>query len=145
LIEEEIEGAVTEAADRIGHDITDYTVTPIFPGRPEARGYHLFVIEFSEPIEEGRIETFARALDAGLSARNQDYREHRSGDFGMAPPVVRAVRPGAFADWMKARGRSGGQNKVPRVIHDVALFRSLEESLRHTDATCDHAAEPPVQ
>lgn len=96
LIEEEIEGAVTEAADRIGHDITDYTVTPIFPGRPEARGYHLFVIEFSEPIEEGRIETFAHALDAGLSARNQDYREHRSGDFGMAPPRRAGGKAGRF-------------------------------------------------
>ena len=33
----------------------------------------------------------------------------------------------SIAAWMKARGRFGGQNKVPRVINDSELFRGLAQ------------------
>ncbi len=32
------------------------------------------------------------------------------------------MTPGGFAAWMKARGKLGGQNKVPRVIADADDF-----------------------
>ncbi len=43
----------------------------------------------------------------------------------MKAPEICAVAPGAFAAWMKSRGRLGGQNKVPRVINDTDLFDGL--------------------
>jgi hypothetical protein len=43
----------------------------------------------------------------------------------MAAPRIVAARPGAFAAWMRHRGKLGGQNKVPRVITDDALFSGL--------------------
>ena len=43
----------------------------------------------------------------------------------MAPPRILAAAPGSFADWMRSRGKLGGQNKVPRVITDDALFSGL--------------------
>jgi hypothetical protein len=43
----------------------------------------------------------------------------------MRPPRVVLVRAGGFADWMRARGKLGGQNKVPRVIADPALLADL--------------------
>jgi hypothetical protein len=64
-------------------------------------------------------------LDAQLAARNDDYRAHRAQGFGLAAPRVEAVAPGFFAQWMKSRGRLGGQNKVPRVINDPDLFAEL--------------------
>ena len=48
----------------------------------------------------------------------------------MDPPRVLAVHPGTFAAWMKARGQIGGQHKVPRVIHDQALFEALDQFIR---------------
>ena len=53
----------------------------------------------------------------------------RSPAIGMAPPQVRAAPPGTFTAWMKARGKLGGQNKVPRVITNAALWASLEAEL----------------
>ena len=44
---------------------------------------------------------------------------------GMAAPEVRPVPAGAFAGWMKAHGKLGGQHKVPRVITDSAVFADL--------------------
>ena len=43
----------------------------------------------------------------------------------MDPPRIVLARPGLFTDWMRARGRLGGQNKVPRVINDARLLASL--------------------
>ena len=43
-------------------------------------------------------------------------------------------RKGCFGRWMKARGRLGGQNKVPRVIADPGLLASL----------LDAAGAPPI-
>ena len=61
---------------------------------------------------------------------------HRAGGFGLRPPEVIALRPGGFAEWMRRRGRLGSQNKVPRVIADLALFadlRAFTEANRQSD------------
>jgi hypothetical protein len=131
LIEEEIEGAVTEAAAAIGGEVTDFAVGPLFPRTVKERGGHLFIVEFSRPVDVEQIGLFAKKLDQSLSARNSDYNAHRSGGFGMAAPRVLIAGSGAFAAWMKKRGQLGGQHKVPRVIADDASLRSLEDFMRH--------------
>ncbi len=128
LIGEEIERAVTRAAEAIGADVVDYSVGPLFGATPAERGGHLYVVEFAAEVPDAhRLEHFARTIDDALSAMNQDYRDHRAGGFGMLPPRIQAVVPGSFAEWMRQRGRLGGQNKVPRVINDAALFQSLRD------------------
>jgi hypothetical protein len=125
LIGEELEAAVSVAAGSIGRAVTDWTVTAQVGAPPAGRGYHLYLVEFTTPANPGDVGTFAAALDAELAKRNLDYAAHRSGGYGMDPPIVRPLPPGSFAAWMKARGKMGGQNKVPRVIHDAALFASV--------------------
>src|SRR5262249_47574476 len=127
---EEIETAVASAGAKINTQVSDYTVTALFPSHAKARGRHLYIVEFSDPVDELQLITFAGALDASLAGHNQDYQDHRAGDFGMDPPRVLAVPPGTFAAWMKARGQIGGQHKVPRVIHDQALFEALDQFLQ---------------
>ena len=130
LIAEEIETAVASAAAEINTQVSDYTVTALFPSHAKARGRHLYIVEFSDPVDESQLIAFAGVLDASLARQNQDYQDHRAGDFGMDPPRVLAVQPGTFAAWMKARGQIGGQHKVPRVIHDQALFEALDQFIR---------------
>lgn len=128
LIGEEIEAAVATAASAIGRDVTDFTAGAIVPGAnaDAAAGGHLYICEFEgESPGFDDLARFAASLDARLAALNEDYAVHRAGDFGMAPPKVVAARPGAFAAWMQSRGKLGGQNKVPRVITDDALFLAL--------------------
>ncbi len=119
LIDAELEASVTEAARAIGADITDFSVGPVFPDAAEARGRHRFVVEFARPPDGAAVERFAERLDAALCAENDDYAAHRREGFGMLPPQVVAVPPGRFAAWMKARGKLGGQHKVPRVVGDA--------------------------
>ncbi len=126
LIGEEIEDAVAEAADEQGLAVTDFSVGAVYPESAGELGGHLFIVEFETSAPEGATNVFAKAIDDKLRARNDDYRAHRSEGFGMHAPQVRPVAPGTFAKWMKARGRMGGQNKVPRIINDQQLFADLE-------------------
>jgi GH3 auxin-responsive promoter len=126
LIDAEIEEAVTAAAAKVGATVVDYSVGPVFSAARGERGRHQYIVEFAEPVSEpARIEDFAAALDAALTATNEDYAAHRAGGFGLDAPCVVVLRPGAFAAWMKERGRLGGQNKVPRIINDETLLADL--------------------
>ena len=127
LIDEEIERAITSAAQAIEAELADYVVGPLFPGSPGERGRHLFIVEFGKTHDQTAMAHFTETLDRVLAAENDDYREHRAQGFGMAPPAVLAAKAGMFAAWMNARGKLGGQHKVPRIINDQALLSELRE------------------
>jgi hypothetical protein len=126
LIAEEIETGVADAASAIGADVTDFAVGAIFKGPDNPRDGHLWVVEFKKIPDKTRIEKFASVLDETLLRLNDDYRVHRSVEFGIAPPAIKTIAPGSFAAWMKSRGKLGGQNKVPRVINDRELWENLQ-------------------
>ncbi|PWC41145.1 GH3 auxin-responsive promoter family protein [Azospirillum sp. TSO22-1] len=129
LIGEEIERAVTEAAEAVGTAVTDFAVGPVFAQGTGTPGGHLYVVEFADPAAAGpRLAEVAARIDGRLSALNDDYRAHRAGGFGMDAPRVELAPPGTFAAWMRARGKLGGQNKVPRVITDADLLASLRRA-----------------
>lgn len=130
LIEEEIVRAVADAAAASGTGVVDFTVGAIYPGADERLGRHRFIVEFAPPVSGETAAGFARRLDAALSGLNEDYAVHRAGDVQMGPPEVIAAAPGTFAAWMKARGRLGAQNKVPRVLADPAMLEELSRFSR---------------
>ncbi len=128
LTGEEIEHAISQAAEAIGANVADFAAGAVFPDVSDSRGGHAFVVEFNAPAPGShQIEAFAQALDSGLSRRNDDYRAHRCRGFGLRPPEVIAIHRGTFAAWMKQRGQLGGQHKVPRIINDQALFEDLRQ------------------
>ena len=71
------------------------------------------------------LSRFLAVLDETLSSRNDDYKGHRAGGFGLDAPRLIAVSRGTFEAWMKSRGQLGGQHKVPRIVADEKLFASL--------------------
>jgi hypothetical protein len=132
LIGEEIDNGIEAAAAAIDRHVSDYTVMATFPSAPDQRGGHLFMVEFSTRVDEARLAAFARRLDETLCSENQDYRDHRSAGFGMMPPCVAALAPGSFAGWLEAEGRLGGQNKVPRVLHDPGVIHRLRDFFKRS-------------
>lgn len=128
LIVEEIERALTQACESTGASIREFHAGPMFPKGPSEIGYHRYYIEFArEPLS---LESFTRRLDMELSKRNEDYRAHRAGDLTIAPPEVIALPKGAFADWMRSRGKLGGQHKVLRLDNTGRIGESLEDWAR---------------
>jgi hypothetical protein len=115
LISEEVEAAVVTAASAAGTSVLDFHVGPVFPTAPGLPGRHRWFVEFAENLRPAALAHFARELDAVLGRLNEDYLAHRAGDLAIRAPEVCAVPRGGFADWMRSRGRLGGQNKVPRM------------------------------
>jgi hypothetical protein len=110
----ELERAVGAAAAAHNCEVREFTVLPEYPDARRPTGRHAWLIEFVVPPPD--LRAFARTIDASIQGRNHDYRLHRAGDRQLRPPVVRLVRRGAFYNWMKRRGRLGGQHQVPRIV-----------------------------
>ena len=126
----EVERAVAEAAKAIDATVTDFAAGSVFPEETGARGGHLYIVELGpqpggQGLDADCHARFAERLDATLRRLNDDYAAHRSGGYGLDAARVRILAPGGFAAWMKSRGKLGGQNKVPRIVNDPALFAAL--------------------
>jgi hypothetical protein len=112
LIIENAEAAITNACNKTGAIITNFTAAPVY-FKDEEKGRHEWVIEFSkEPDDQ---DHFISVLDNTLKELNSDYEAKRYKDMALQKPLVKKVPPGTFYNWMKRKGKLGGQNKVPRL------------------------------
>lgn len=126
VIGEHIEQAMAHAQREVPCRVAEFTAGPRY-STPEAPvPGHDYVIEFEAPPAD--LDAFARALDAAMRQQSHDYDVKRIGDVGMTPLKVHPVARGTFVAWMKARGKLGGQNKVPR----CANHRDYVEQLLQT-------------
>lgn len=130
LILEEIEAAILYASKEQGIEVKEYSVGAVYPQSEGELGRHRFYIElekeFSNSSHGVNTEKFINDIDKILSEKNEDYRAHRAEGFGLSVPEVVFVSQGKFSEWMKSRGKLGGQHKVPRIISDTNLFSTLE-------------------
>ena len=102
--------------------IQDFTAAPVYM-TDKAQGAHEWLIEFSQPPEN--MEHFAQVLDSELKKVNSDYEAKRTGDLSLKMPIVKAVPQGTFYNWLKKRGKLGGQHKVPRLSNDRKLVDEI--------------------
>lgn len=112
VVVENAERAIAEAADRTGALINNFTAAPKYFSHNE-RASHEWVVEFENEPDD--LDEFARILDETLRRNNSDYDAKRYKDMALQSPIVHKAPVGTFYDWMKKRGKLGGQNKVPRL------------------------------
>lgn len=117
VIIENAETALTTACEATGATISDYTAAPVYMGSSSTeqikRGGHEWVIEFSTPPDNP--DAFVEILDDTLRKINSDYDAKRSFNIALIRPIVHMVPTGTFYEWMKHKGKLGGQHKVPRL------------------------------
>ena len=115
LIIENAEGALQTACLATGATIRDYTAGPVFL-TAGTKGGHEWLIEFeNQPTDQ---ELFNTILDQKLRELNSDYDAKRQKDLALVAPQVHVMPDGTFYNWMKKRGKLGGQNKVPRLANE---------------------------
>jgi len=107
--------AIKEACKQTGAIIDNYTAAPIYFSQ-ESKGSHEWIIEFIE--SPPNKELFVEILDTTLRSVNSDYDAKRYKNLALEKPQVHFAERGTFYDWMKSRGKLGGQNKVPRLSND---------------------------
>jgi len=118
-----IEQAVAHACEQTRAAVTDYTVSPRYPTPEQPVPGHRWIVEFDRAPADNAA--FMRAADESIRRENEDYDTHRTDDFGLQPPRLVPVAPGTFYEWMKRRGKLGGQHKVPRVASTPAMADEL--------------------
>jgi hypothetical protein len=122
LMIENAEAAITMACAETGSIIRDFTAAPIYL-QENSPGGHEWIIEFEKHPES--IDNFAFLLDNHLKNLNSDYEAKRTGDMAIAMPKIKACKDGAFYNWLKEKGKLGGQNKVPRLCNDRKIIEEL--------------------
>lgn len=134
VIEKELTDALTKVCHGYDWRVVNFHVAPLFVNSltGQQRGRHEWWIE----LRPGTVVTptgpvLETALDAELQRLNDDYEAKRKGG-GMEPPIVRLVMPGIFEQWMRTKGKWGGQNKMPRCRSDRAIADELAQIARFT-------------
>jgi len=115
LIIENAEKAISMACIQTNSEIKDYTAAPAYMEGGK-KGSHEWVVEFSKAPKDLRI--FVEILDQTLREVNSDYDAKRSYDLVLESPQVLVAPQGTFYAWMRARGKLGGQHKVPRLSNN---------------------------
>ena len=89
----------------------------------EGKCRHQWVVEFSR--EPDSLALFARILDDSLQQVNSDYEAKRYKDITLQPLELIKARPGVFNDWLKQKGKLGGQHKVPRLCNNRDIIEQV--------------------
>jgi len=122
LIIENAEQALKSTCKKTGAEIKDYTAGPIFMVDKE-KGAHEWVIEFRTLPKE--INYFTELLDNALKSLNSDYEAKRYNNTTLKMPKVHIARENLFYDWLKLKGKLGGQHKIPRLSNKRDYIEEL--------------------
>ena len=114
IIVENAETAIARACEITGAVIDNFTAAPIYL-KEGKKGRHEWIVEFKIPPTDP--DQFARILDETLRSINSDYDAKRAHNLALVEPKVHSAGEGTFYNWMKRRGKLGGQNKVPRLAN----------------------------
>lgn len=118
------ERAIAHACAVTDSKVREYTAAPIFLDKEDHAG-HEWLIEFEK--EPHSIHDFTQALDSKLKEVNSDYEAKRHKDIALKMPRVQSVPGNTFYNWLKVKGKLGGQHKVPRLSNDRKV---VDEILR---------------
>lgn len=122
LIVDNAEKGLAAACQATGAQIQDYTAAPIFMNA-QGKCSHQWVIEFSRAPES--IEQFTDILDRSLQEINSDYEAKRYKDITLQKLEIVVARKGLFNDWLKQKGKLGGQHKVPRLSNNRTYIEEI--------------------
>jgi len=130
VIIENAEAAITAACNRTSARVKEFTAGPVYMG-DGSRGRHEWVIEFEKVPEDKSL--FAEVLDQTLREVNSDYDAKRYKDMALLAPLIHWAEPGTFYEWMRTRGKLGGQNKVPRLSNNRTYLEDILKLMHEKD------------
>lgn len=114
LMVENADKALAEACHQTAASINDYTAAPIY--MEEGSGGHEWLIEFENAPDN--FEKFKHIFDSELKRINSDYEAKRYNNYILKEPKIISVPKDTFKNWLKQKGKLGGQHKVPRLSNN---------------------------
>ncbi|HMP98893.1 MAG TPA: GH3 auxin-responsive promoter family protein [Cyclobacteriaceae bacterium] len=129
VIVENAEQAITRACDLTGAVIDNFTAGPVYLDQGK-KGGHEWIIEFKQ--QPSSLADFTHILDETLRKINSDYDAKRSHDLALLAPIVHSAKVNTFYNWMKQRGKLGGQHKVPRLANTREYLDDILKMISET-------------
>ncbi|HEY1060838.1 MAG TPA: GH3 auxin-responsive promoter family protein [Daejeonella sp.] len=124
VICEEVEHAILSVAGQEGVEITEFTVAPQVSPEDGSLPYHEWYVEFAKAPED--MDSFSLKVDLALQKKNTYYYDLVEGKV-LRPLIMHKLEKDAFRNYMKSKGKLGGQNKVPRLSNDRHIANELNE------------------
>lgn len=133
LIVDNAENGLKAACEATGAQIREYTAAPVYM---DAHGKcrHQWLIEFAKEPES--LTDFAHILDLKLQEINSDYEAKRYKDITLQHLEIIPARKHLFDDWLKSKGKLGGQHKIPRLSNTrtyIDEMLSMNDSAKPED------------
>lgn len=124
VIIDNAENAFKIACERTGAVISEYTGGPIYM-KDNQKGAHEWIVEFEKVPDD--LDHFISLFDVALKTINSDYEAKRHKNLSLEIPHLIVAPKGLFYEWMKRKGKIGGQNKIPRLSNDRQYLEELIE------------------
>lgn len=129
LIVDNTDKAIAIAAQKTQSIINEYTAAPVYFSDAQ-NGAHEWLIEFEKPPVN--IDYFAFELDCALKSLNSDYEAKRQKDIALRMPIIRIVQKNIFNNWLRQKGKLGGQHKVPRLANNRMYVDELLKFMQYS-------------
>lgn len=114
--------AIAMASERTNAVVNDYTAAPVYFSENN-NGAHEWLIEFEKDPDD--LELFITELDKALKNINSDYEAKRHKNIALRMPIVHKLPKGTFMEWLRRKGKLGGQHKVPRLSNDRQILEEI--------------------
>lgn len=124
LIQDNADKGLAYACERTGAQVLEYTAAPVYMDE-NAKCRHQWLIEFSKEPDD--MQRFSDCLDSKLQEINSDYEAKRFHNVTLQHLEVVKAHPHLFEEWLKAKGKLGGQHKVPRLSNSRKNMDELLE------------------
>ena len=122
IIVDNSDHAIAMASEKTGAIVNDYTAAPVYFS-DDNNGAHEWLVEFDkEPPDLGQ---FTSELDNALKSINSDYEAKRHKNIALRMPVIHSIKKGTFNEWLRRKGKLGGQHKVPRLSNERNLLEEI--------------------
>jgi len=121
VIAEEVENALLHAVKQMPTEVVEFTVAPKIQTEGELP-YHEWLIAFDTMPSD--LIIFANLIEKELRKKNIYYDDLIEGKI-LQPLKISVLQKDAFIEYMKSKGKLGGQNKVPRLSNDRNLAEEL--------------------
>ncbi|MEP7237938.1 MAG: GH3 auxin-responsive promoter family protein [Ferruginibacter sp.] len=114
--------AIAYAAEKTNAVVNDYTAAPVYFSE-NSNGAHEWLIEFEK--EPDNFNNFIAELDNELKNINSDYEAKRHKSIALRLPIVHKLKKGTFTEWLRSKGKLGGQHKVPRLSNERTMLEEI--------------------
>ncbi len=123
------EKALSKVCQDLDCSVKDFTAAPVFLSQG-TKGRHQWLIEFEK--QPHCNDLFAKELDNSLRKLNSDYDAKRAYDLALESLELIEIPTNTFNHWMQARGKLGGQHKVPRLSNSRKYVDQILTQLQST-------------